>query len=49
MAEEAWMTEVVEVEEPPVPRKKRRKYRKYARPVCTEDQKKVLWEHQKGL
>jgi hypothetical protein len=37
------------VEEPPPVKHKRRRYRKYPRPVCTADQKKALWEHQKGI
>jgi hypothetical protein len=33
----------------PEPKRKRRKYRRYPRPECTSDQKKALWEHQRGL
>jgi hypothetical protein len=39
LTDEVWMTEPVEVEEPPAPRKRRKKYRRYPKPVCTPEQK----------
>jgi hypothetical protein len=44
MADEAWMSEPVEV--PPQKKRKRKKYRCYPKPICTPEEKKVLWEHQ---
>jgi hypothetical protein len=46
LTDEVWMTESVEVEEPPAPRKRRKKYRRYSKPICTPEEKKALWEHQ---
>jgi Recombination endonuclease VII len=46
LTEESWLSELVEVDEPPAPKRKRRKYRRYPKPVCTPEQKKALWEHQ---
>jgi hypothetical protein len=31
------------------PEAKRRKYRRYPKPMCTPEQKKALWEHQKRI
>jgi hypothetical protein len=46
MEEDGWMSEVVE---PSTPRRKSRKVRKYPRPMCSAEQKKALWEHQKRI
>jgi hypothetical protein len=46
LTDEVWMTEPVEVEEPPAPRTRRKKYRRYPKPVYSPEQKKALWEHQ---
>jgi hypothetical protein len=33
----------------PEPKRKKRKYRRYPNRVCTTEEKKALWEHQKSI
>jgi hypothetical protein len=37
------------VEVPPEAKRRRKQYRRYPKPMCTPEQKKALWEHQKRI